>query len=99
MAPVGRPLAHHKFIDGIWVHVSTGEPYDRRTHAALLKARKRDCMQRAYWECGGRQKRLDRYVRKRRPKDTQLTLSDDITSRAADHTTAPTNPSPSLPPA
>ena len=72
--PVGRPPLLHEFVSGVWVHQSTGEPYNRRTHVALVRERKRVCMRRAYWEHGGRQKRLDRYVRKRKPKAKQLTL-------------------------
>ena len=78
MAPAGkrsgRPPLLHEFVGGTWVHQSTGEPYNRRTHEALVRERKRVCMRRAYWERGGRQKRLDRYVRKRGPKARQSTL-------------------------
>ena len=74
MAPVGRPPVGHKFVDGGWVHEATGAPYDAQKRAAAAHARKLACLRKLYWERGGRQKRLDRYVRKRKPKLAQLTL-------------------------
>ena len=74
MAPVGRPPAGHTFVDGIWVHERTGEPYNAQTHAALVRDKKLACLRSLYWERGGQGKRLNRYVRKRTPKAKQITL-------------------------
>ena len=76
MAPRGRPPAEHVFADGQWLHVETGQPFDEKTHAALKRDKKRACRQAAYWERGGRQKRLERYERKREKRAMQLTLWD-----------------------
>ena len=76
MAPVGRPPAEHTFVYGMWVHERTGEPYNAETHGALVRDKKLACLRALYWERGGRTKRLNRYVKKRRPKAKQLTLEN-----------------------
>ena len=75
MAPRGRPPTGHTFDAemGAWMNDETGQPLDPRLHAALVECKKRACQRRLYWERGGRQRRLSRYVRKR-PKAKQLTL-------------------------
>ena len=75
MAPRGRPPANHEFdaSEG-WVHKETRARLDAEAHAALVLAKKSACLRAYYWERGGRQKRLARYVRKRKPKPVQLTL-------------------------
>lgn len=82
MAPRGRPPAGHTFNaeKGVWINDETDQPLDPRLHAALIKSKRRDSQRQIYWERGGRQQRLDRYVRKR-PKAQQLTL--DELARAA----------------
>ena len=74
MAPPGRPSAGHTFVEGAWVHTEMGEPLDEAAHAAWVRAKKLACMRAAYWHRGGRQKRLNRYVRKCGPNNKQLTL-------------------------
>ncbi len=76
MAPRGRPPAGYTFSveSGMWINDATGQPFDPRLHAALVDSKKRACQRRLYWDRGGRQQRLDRYVRKRKPKAKQSTL-------------------------
>ena len=74
MAPPGRPLVNHTFVDGAWVHIAGGR-YDANAHANFLRERKRNCTKRWYWERGGRDQRLRKYVRKRH-KVKQMTLFD-----------------------
>ena len=91
MAPRGRPPAEHVFDaeSGGWIHKQTRRPFDAEAHAARVHAKKVACLRDIYWERGGRQKRLARYVRKRAPKHSQQTL-DGAFARAA--------PTPSPPP-
>jgi len=57
------------------VHTITGQPLDPSTHAYETQVKKRTCMRKGYWERGGRERRLTRYVRKRRRNQSpQLTL-------------------------
>ena len=74
MAPPGRPPVNHTFVDGAWVHIAGGR-YDANAHANFLRERKRNCTKRWYWERGGRDQRLRKYVRKRH-KVKQMTLFD-----------------------
>ena len=76
MAPRGRPPAGHTFNaeKDVWINDETGQQFDPRLHAALVDSKKRACQRRLYWERGGRQQRLDRYTRKRKPKAKQLIL-------------------------
>ena len=87
MAPRGRPPADHVFdaIERAWVHNETRRPLDPKAHAVRVRAKKIACLRALYWERGGRQKRLLRYVRKRTSKPSQLTL-DGAFARAAPHT-------------
>ena len=87
MAPRGRPPADHVFdaIEGVWVHNETRRPLDPKAHAVRVRAKKIACLRALYWERGGRQKRLLRYVRKRTSKPSQLTL-DGAFARATPHT-------------
>ena len=84
MAPCGRPPAEHVFDaeSGGWVHKQTRRPFDAEAHAARVHAKKVACLRDIYWERGGRQKRLARYVRKRASKHSQQTL-DGAFARAA----------------
>ena len=92
MAPRGRPPAEHVFDagEGGWVHKETRRPLDGEAHAERMRAKKVACLRALYWERGGRQKRMARYVRKRASKPPQQTL-DFALARAA--------PPPSPPPA
>ena len=76
MAPRGRPPADHVFdaIERAWVHNETRRALDPKAHAVRVRAKKIACLRALYWERGGRQKRLLRYVRKRMSKPSQLTL-------------------------
>ena len=76
MAPRGRPPTDHEFdaVEGAWVHKETRRPFDAEAHAEWVRAKKVACLRELYWERGGRQKRLARYVRKRRSKHWQQTL-------------------------
>ena len=84
MAPRGRPPAEHVFDadEGGWVHKDTRHPFDAEEHAARVHAKKVACLRAIYWERGGRQKRLARYVRKRASKPSQQKL-DGPFARAA----------------
>ena len=87
MAPRGRPPTDHEFdaVKGGWVHKETRRPFDAEAHAALVHAKKLACLRELYWERGGRQKRLARYVRKRTSKHSQQTL-DGTFAQAVPHT-------------
>ena len=87
MAPRGRPPTDHEFdaVEGGWVHKETRRPFDAEAHAARVRAKKVACLRELYWERGGRQKRLARYVRKRKSKHSQQTL-DDAFAQAVPHT-------------
>ena len=76
MAPRGRPPAGHTFNaeKGKWINDETDQPLDPRLHAALIKSKRRDSQRQIYWERGGRQRRLDRYVRKLKPNAQQMTF-------------------------
>ena len=62
----------------------TGEDFTAAAHALLTRAKKVECMQRLYWERGGRTRRLARYTKKRAPKPKQLTLYDATVAGVAD---------------
>ena len=95
MAPRGRPPAEHAFVHGVWLHKTTGEPLDPEAHAERVRAKKIACMRSLYWERGGRQKRLARYVRKRKPKPAQATLECTLAcaGRLSDHPPRGADPS------
>ena len=85
MAPPGRPIKHHVWRDGRgWVHRDTGEDFDAASHAQLVRATKSDCMQRLYWERGGRARRHARYTRRRMQKPRQRTLCDVVADVTTD---------------
>ena len=63
-----------------------------RTHEALLRERKRACMRCAYWGRGGRQKRLDRYVKKKPRRSRQLTLLESVPPCELERAASPTPP-------
>lgn len=90
MAPRGRPPAEHVFDAGKggWVHKETRRPLDGEAHAERMRAKKVACLRALYWERGGRQKRMARYVRKRASKPPQQTL-DFALARAAPPTPQP----------
>ncbi|MBP61110.1 MAG: hypothetical protein CMJ62_06240 [Planctomycetaceae bacterium] len=74
-APRGRPPCDHKYKDGAWVHIVTGQPFDPIAHAHAGRMKKRTCMRKHYWDRGGRERRLTRYVRKsQRNQPPQLTI-------------------------
>ena len=81
-APRGRPYFGYHNVGGEWRHVETGEPFDPQLHAAGVHARKQACMHRKYWLGGGREHRLARYTKKRKPKLQQLTLCAAVPSEA-----------------
>ena len=87
MAPRGRPPAEHVFDadEGGWVHRETRGLFDAEAHAERVRAKKVSSLRALYWERGGRQKRLARYVRKRKSKHSQQTL-DDAFAQAVPHT-------------
>ena len=87
MAPRGRPPAEHVFDadEGGWVHRETRRLFDAEAHAERVRAKKVACLRKLYWERGGRQKRLARYVRKRTSKHSQQTL-DGAFAHAVPHT-------------
>ena len=87
MAPRGRPPAEHVFDadEGGWVHRETRRLFDAEAHAERVRAKKVACLRELYWERGGRQKRLARYVRKRTTKHSQQTL-DGAFTQAVPHT-------------
>ena len=66
------------------MHRDTGEDFTAAAHALLTRAKKVECMQRLYWERGGRTRRLARYTKKRAPKPKQLTLYDATVAGVAD---------------
>ena len=80
--PRGRPPADHVWdeVRCGWAHVVTGEVFDAEAHVLLVRAKKHNCMQRLYWERGGRRRRLARYTKKHKPKAKQLTLPPNITA-------------------
>ena len=82
----------------MWINDETGKPLDPRLHAALVECKKRDCQRRLYWERGGRDQRLARYVRKRKPKAQQLTLMElaraSLEAQASAESTIPCPPHP-----
>jgi len=73
-APRGRPPCDHKYEAGAWVHIVTRQPFDPIAHAHATRMKKRTCMRKNYWERGGRERRLTRYVRKSQPNQPQLTI-------------------------
>ena len=87
MVPRGRPPAEHVFDadEGGWVHRETRRLFNADAHAEQVRAKKVACLRELYWERGGRQKRLARYVRKRTSKHSQQTL-DSAIARAVHHT-------------
>ena len=81
-APRGRPPFGYRYVFGEWRHMETGDPFDPQLHVSGVRARKQACMHRKYWANGGRERRLARYTKKRKPKPQQLTLCDAVPSEA-----------------
>ena len=75
------------------MHRDTGEDFTAAAHALLIRAKKVECMQRLYWERGGRTRRLARYTKKRAPKPKQLTLYDATVAAVFDNCSDPSNTS------
>ena len=51
VAPKGRPPLFHKWVDGLgYVHVQTGEKFDRLKHKDFTRARKCKCERIRYWD-------------------------------------------------
>ena len=75
--PPGRPPASHVWDEGQndWAHAVTGRRFDAAAHAQQVRAKKRECLRKHYWERGGRERRLARYTKNRKPKATQLKLA------------------------
>ena len=75
--PPGRPPASHVWDEGQngWAHAVTGRRFDAAAHAQQVRAKKRECLRKHYWERGGRERRLAKYTKKRKPKATQLKLA------------------------
>ncbi len=81
-APRGRPPFGYRYVSGEWRHMETGDPFDPQLHVTGVLARKQACMHRKYWANGGRERRLARYTKKRKPKPQQLTLCAAVPSEA-----------------
>lgn len=75
-APRGRPPHAYRFVCGGWRHVETGETFNSEWHATGVALRKATCMYRNYWKGGGREKRLARYTKRRKPSARQQTLPE-----------------------
>ncbi len=66
------------------MHKVTGKAYDRKAHATVVRDKKLALMRRAYWERGGRQTWLARYMKNRQaPKLKQLTLGETLVAAKA----------------
>ena len=72
--PRGPPPAGYEYSSGTWVHVYSGQRYDAVQHAQHVRLKKLQCMRLHYWERGGRERRLARYMKRRRLKPKHLTL-------------------------
>ena len=56
--------------------METGDPSDSQLHVAGVRARKQACVNLSYWAKGGRDRRLARYIKKRKPVARQITLPE-----------------------
>ena len=75
-APRGRPPFGYRYVLGKWRHMETGDPFDSQLHVAGVRARKQACMNLTYLGEGGRDRRLARYIKKRKPAAWQITLPE-----------------------
>ena len=75
-APRGRPPFGYRYVLGEWRHMETGDPFDSQLHVAGVRARKQACVNLSYWAKGGRDRRLARYIKKRKPVARQITLPE-----------------------
>ena len=72
----GRPPAGYKYEDGIFKNAG-GEAFGAGAHAILVNEKKKLRNRLYYWERGGREQRLMRYVKRKKPKARQLKLCPD----------------------
>ena len=75
-APRGRPPFGYRYVFGEWRHMETGDPFDPELHVAGVRARKQACVNLSYWAKGGRDWRLARYIKKRKPVARQIILPE-----------------------